>query len=391
MPSPQEFNYPLLNATLNGISFVFLLAGLAFILSGRKKAHITCMATALLTSTAFLVSYVTYHYLIGGAVTKFPTEYPTARAWYFAILFSHIPLAALLVPLVLLTVIPALRRRFDKHKKLARITLPIWLYVSLTGVLIYLMLYQWYLPTAESEGTEATHAGVEVSAEIGTGLSFTPKVFKIHAEPSDEVVTARYEVTNNSDKLVNIVELDTSCSCLDVRSDANEIAAGATVVVEADFSLEKLVGTAEKYVIVRTDHPDHLEARLAVQVSVDPIYEIAPLMLDWKVGDELESKEIVFKVVRDKPIHITGLHASREQSFSVAMRAIEPGREYRIVLTPKTTEKELLGFIRVETDCEIEKYASELMYFKVTSGDEDGNAVRQSKSPLPASLIVLRS
>ncbi len=351
MPSPQDFDYPQLNATLNGISFVLLLMGFAFIKSGRKKAHIVCMVSALITSTAFLVSYVTYHTLTSGVVTTFPTEFPVVRKVYLFILITHIPLAALLVPLVVMTVVPALRRRFDKHKRFARITLPIWIYVSVTGVLIYLMLYRWFLPTET------------------VGLSFTPEVFEIHAEPADDVVTARFEVTNATDNVVRIIELDTSCACLDVRSDANDIPAGATVAVEADFSLEKLVGTAEKYVIVHTDHPDHAKVRLAVRATVDPIYEIKPLTLDWKVGEAPEAKEISFKVVRDKPIHITGLNSSREQSFSVALRAVEAGREYRIVLTPKTTEKELLGFIRAETDCEIEKYSSELMYFKVSRAE----------------------
>jgi len=353
MPSPQDFDYPLLNATLNGISFVLLLLGFAFIKSGRQKAHIVCMVSALITSTAFLVSYVTYHTLTRGLVTTFPVEFPVVRKVYLFILVTHIPLAALLVPLVIMTVVPALRKRFDKHKRFAKITLPIWLYVSVTGVLIYLMLYRWYLPT-ENEST---------------ALSFTPDVFEVQAEPEDDVVTARFEVMNDTDKVVRIVELDTSCACLDVRSDASDIAPGATVAVEADFSLEKLVGTSEKYVIVHTDHPEHSKVRLAVRATVDPIYEIEPLTLDWKVGEAAEAKEISFKVVRDEPIHITGLHSSREQTFSVALRAIEVGREYRIVLTPTTTEKELLGFIRAETDCEIEKYSSELMYFKVSRAD----------------------
>lgn len=349
MPSPQDFDYPQLNATLNCISFVLLLMGFAFIKTGRKKAHVVCMVSALITSTAFLVSYVTYH--SSGVETTFPTEFPVLRKIYLAILITHIPLAALLLPLVIMTVVPALRRRFDKHKRLARITLPIWLYVSVTGVLIYLMLYRWYLPTET------------------TGLSFTPEVFEIHAEAADDVVTARFEVTNDSAENIHIVELATSCACLDVRADANDIAAGTTLAVEADFSLEKLIGTTEKYVIIHTDHPDYAKVRLAVRARVDPIYEIKPLTLDWKVGEAPEAKEISFKIVRDKPIHITGLHSSREQSFSVAMRAIEAGREYRIVLTPNTTEKALLGFIRAETDCEIEKYSTELMYFKVSSAE----------------------
>ncbi len=137
---------PALNATLNSCATVFLVAGLVFIKRGQKRAHIACMATALLISVAFLTSYTIYHYGTE-AVTKF-THPGWPKAVYLSILFTHIPLAALTVPLVLMTVIPALRRRFDRHKRVARWIYPVWLYVSVTGVLVYLMLYRWFPPGA---------------------------------------------------------------------------------------------------------------------------------------------------------------------------------------------------------------------------------------------------
>jgi putative membrane protein len=136
---------PLLNACLNGIATSFILLGFWFIKQDRKQAHIVSMVGALATSTLFLASYLYYHFNATG-MTKF-TEPGWPKAIYFIILFSHIPLAALVVPLVFLTVIPALRARYDRHRRIARWTLPIWLYVSVTGVLVYLMLYVWYPPT----------------------------------------------------------------------------------------------------------------------------------------------------------------------------------------------------------------------------------------------------
>ena len=136
---------PALNASLNALSTVFIVAGLIAIKSDRKTAHIAAMITALVTSTAFLASYLTYHFMKEGVVTKF-TEPGWPKAVYFLILFTHIPLAALTLPLVFLTVIPALRARFDQHRRWAKITAPVWLYVSVTGVLVYLMLYVWYPP-----------------------------------------------------------------------------------------------------------------------------------------------------------------------------------------------------------------------------------------------------
>jgi len=137
---------PALNASLNALSTFFILVGLVAIKSDRKTLHITAMVTALVTSTAFLASYLTYHFLKEGLVTKF-TEPGWPKALYFFILSTYIPLAALTLPLVFLTVIPALRARYDRHRRWAKITVPVWLYVSVTGVLVYLMLYVWFPPT----------------------------------------------------------------------------------------------------------------------------------------------------------------------------------------------------------------------------------------------------
>ena len=136
---------PIVNASLNGLSTVFLLAGITFIKSDRKQAHIVSMIAALVTSTAFLACYLTYHVLKAGHVTYF--TYPGwPKALYFLILFTHIPLAFLTVPLVFMTIIPAFQARYDKHRRMAKWTFPIWLYVSITGVLVYLMLYVWFPP-----------------------------------------------------------------------------------------------------------------------------------------------------------------------------------------------------------------------------------------------------
>ena len=141
------FDLPSTNATLNATCTVLLIAGWICIKRDLKKAHIGCMVTALLVSVAFLACYLTYHTMLqryaGNASIRF-THQGGIRPVYFAILLTHVILAAVNLPMIILTVIPALRRRFDKHKRIARWTLPVWLYVSITGVLVYLMLYQWF-------------------------------------------------------------------------------------------------------------------------------------------------------------------------------------------------------------------------------------------------------
>jgi putative membrane protein len=140
---------PAINASLNSLSTIFILLGWWFIKTDRKQQHIAMMISALVTSTVFLGFYLYYHFNVG-AVTRF-TEQGWIRPVYFFILISHIILAVAVLPLVIMTVVPAIRQRFDKHRSIGRWTMPIWLYVSFTGVLVYLMLYQWF-PSSDLKG-----------------------------------------------------------------------------------------------------------------------------------------------------------------------------------------------------------------------------------------------
>lgn len=136
---------PLVNACLNATSAVLLLLGWNFIRSGHRDAHRSCMMGALGTSVAFLACYLYYHWRMqqvhGAAHTKF-VDPAWFRPIYLTILLTHLVGAIAIVPLVLMTVSRAFKERFEAHKAIARWTLPIWLYVSVTGVVIYLLLYQ---------------------------------------------------------------------------------------------------------------------------------------------------------------------------------------------------------------------------------------------------------
>ncbi len=134
---------PSLYTIFNACALLHIILGLTMIKMGHKKAHIISMVIALLFSTAFLGCYLYYHYYAGHV--RFAGQGWT-RPVYFTILFSHIPLAVLSLPLIIMTVLPALRQRFDKHKHMAKWTVPVWLYVSVTGIIIYMMCYVWYGP-----------------------------------------------------------------------------------------------------------------------------------------------------------------------------------------------------------------------------------------------------
>ncbi len=132
---------PAVNALLNGTAAIFLTAGYILIRRGRQALHKRCMLAALTTSALFLISYVVYHLNAGSR--PFPGQGPI-RVVYFTILITHVILAATIVPLALITATRGLWAQYDRHVRIARWTLPIWLYVSVTGVVIYLMLYQMY-------------------------------------------------------------------------------------------------------------------------------------------------------------------------------------------------------------------------------------------------------
>lgn len=134
---------PALNASLNGLAALLLLIGYGLIRRRKVAVHHRVMLAAFCVSVLFLISYVTYHSLRGGTATPFEGD-GWVRPIYLSILTSHTVLAPIVPVLAVVTLRRGLLKRYDRHRRIARWTLPIWLYVSVTGVIIYFMLYQWY-------------------------------------------------------------------------------------------------------------------------------------------------------------------------------------------------------------------------------------------------------
>ncbi len=137
------FPFPELNASLNSLATVLLTLGFIFIKIKKIRAHQYLMVTAFIISIVFLISYVTHRIIAQGVHTPFNGE-GFWRTVYYSILISHIILAIIIVPLVLRTLFLAFTNQFERHRFWARITFPIWYYVSITGVLVYFFLYQWF-------------------------------------------------------------------------------------------------------------------------------------------------------------------------------------------------------------------------------------------------------
>ncbi len=138
---PQYAMFPAIDASLNGASAVLLVTGRALIKQGKMAAHRAVMITALVSSSLFLACYLYYHYHVGSV------HFQGQGVWrpvYFTILTSHTILAAVIVPMIIITLSRALRQRYDRHRAIARWTYPLWLYVSVTGVIVYFMLYHLF-------------------------------------------------------------------------------------------------------------------------------------------------------------------------------------------------------------------------------------------------------
>ncbi len=137
---------PAVNATLNGAATILLMVGYAMIRQQKIESHKRCMLAAFAMSVAFLACYVTYHVALhqytGDGSRRFPADHP-GRTVYLIILATHVILAAIVPVLAPMTIYRGLKQQWDRHRRIARITFPIWLYVSVTGVIIYWMLYHW--------------------------------------------------------------------------------------------------------------------------------------------------------------------------------------------------------------------------------------------------------
>ncbi|MGA9968380.1 MAG: DUF420 domain-containing protein [Terriglobales bacterium] len=138
---PQFASFPVIDASLNGTSAVLLLVGRGFIKRGQMAAHRAVMIAALTSSSIFLACYLYYHWHVGSV--HFQGQ-GWSRPVYFSILISHTILAAAIVPMIIITLSRALRERFDRHRAIARWTYPLWMYVSVTGVIVYFMLYHLF-------------------------------------------------------------------------------------------------------------------------------------------------------------------------------------------------------------------------------------------------------
>jgi uncharacterized membrane protein YozB (DUF420 family) len=380
--------FPPINATLNGLSTVLLITGFLLIKAGRRKAHQAVMIGALVSSALFLACYLTYHY--GAGHTEFPKEYPVARKIYFAILLPHILLAVVNLPFIILLVVAAARGNFAKHKRLARFTFPSWLFVSITGVVIYFMIYQWFPPKVAKAAEEVesnppssglvSMSGLKESRRSAAAddalamaegdsrhkaddLVFRPHSQKVSADPGEKTLEVTFSVENTGSDAAGIATLESGCECLEVSIDVNPIPPRGKATITGIFDIEKLRGSAERKITVVPEGASRA-IFLTTEIEIEPIYEILESMTTWARGSKPETKIVTFRVVREKPVHVLSAESKRPE-VTCELVEVERGRLYHLRLSPSSTENSLLGIVRLETDCEVESYARPLAYYSI--------------------------
>jgi len=204
---------------------------------------------------------------------------------------------------------------------------------------------------------------LEAEERFGS-LVFAPGAQAIAVEAGTEIVEATIAMRNTGAGPVTIEDLESGCACLELEATPSTLEPGARGVITGVFDLRKLTGKAEKTIAVSTDERADRRAFLTIRIDVEKVYEIEPEMVEWRVGDNPETRTIVFRTLRDEPVRLVEAVSMRD-SVRCEWETVEEGREYHIHLTPDSTESSLLGFVRLQTDLEIAGQARALAYFSI--------------------------
>lgn len=187
---------------------------------------------------------------------------------------------------------------------------------------------------------------------------------EVKPKPEDETIEVAFTFRNKGEKPVTILNIESACSCLSSSLDARTYAAGASGTGKAEFKVSSFVGRHEKSVTVTTDDPEQPRWSIPFILDVPAVVEIEPKTLQWWLGDKPEAKTCVVTMQGDAPMKVTAVTSTRE-NVDFKWEEVTPGKEYRITVTPKSTDEVLMGALKIETDSSIPKYQRQLAFFSV--------------------------
>ncbi len=196
-------------------------------------------------------------------------------------------------------------------------------------------------------------------------LAFETTQAEKKVDASEDTLEVQFPFANKQERPVVITKIDSSCGCLKASADLVELPPGGKGIVTGVFSVGVRTGDYDKTLTVFTESGgEERTQNLRVRVNVPPLAKILPQLLHWEVGSEPETKSYIYEVLREDPIRIEKASASRE-GFDCEIEELEEGRKYRIKLTPGSTDSPMMGIVRIETDCEIEKHRRQLAFFSI--------------------------
>jgi hypothetical protein len=209
-------------------------------------------------------------------------------------------------------------------------------------------------------------AGIVVMAQAPAeaGLVFDSDVVRSTARPDEEHHTVRIPFRVDGAQPIHITEIDSTCGCLSAAADQEDYKPGEKGMITAVFRLGSFEGEVTKSLFVLSNDPADARRRLSISITIPKLFEIAPEVTSWAVGEEPKPKTISFKVLQEKPVEITGITSTRE-AFKPEVKEVIKGREYQIILTPATTAEPVLGALRIQTTCELPRYRHRLCFFNV--------------------------
>lgn len=211
---------------------------------------------------------------------------------------------------------------------------------------------------------------------LRAGLELDKDPVELKAKPEDEVIESEFTFTNKSDKPVRITGLESACSCLEASLDKAVYQPGEKGKGVARFKVSSFVGRHEKVLHIYTDHPDEQDKVVTFVIDIPAIVMVEPDILEWIIGGKTDPQSFTVKIAGPDPIKITEITSSRE-TVKGEIKEITAGREYRITLTPTTTESYLLGFITMKTDSKIPKYQRQMAFFNIVRPEESEKRKKQ--------------
>lgn len=191
----------------------------------------------------------------------------------------------------------------------------------------------------------------------------------VKPKPEDEVASVVFTFKNDGTKPVRILHLESACSCLSATLDKPVYAAGETGTGTAQFKVSSFTGEQEKIITVTTDDPNQQEWIVPFIVNVPVVVDIEPKNVQWWLNEAPKPKDMTVKMVGETEMKITNITSTRE-NMAFSFKEVKPGREYRVTLTPKSTEEIMIGALKIETDSKIPKYQRQLAFFSIVRQPE---------------------